>query len=92
MKTPNPNAVLCLEVNEDNEDRTCKCCGATPIQQGFVMNGAIYFCTIECLKLYASTAEHNTDMLEWIEKSENEADEMDDDDLEYIYYTEWEEA
>ncbi len=90
MKTPNPDAVLCNEVTEENEHRTCKCCGATPIQQGFVMNDDIYFCTIECLKLYASTSEDTEDMLEWIEKHDNEI-EMDEDDLEYIYYTEWDE-
>ena len=90
-KTPNPDAVLCDEITGDNADRTCECCGATPIQQGFVMNDVIYFCTIECLREHANSDGVSHDMLEWLEKADNEED-MDESDLEYIYWTEWEEG
>lgn len=88
VKTPNPDAFICIEVTEDNEDRICDCCGAVPLQQGYVA-GFEYYCTIECMRKDAE-ANELADVLEWLAKHDSGI-EMTEEDLEYIYYTEWDE-
>lgn len=91
-KTPNPEAQVCEHTNDENEDRICETCGAGPISAGYVLNGGCYYyCTIECLRADAAKEDSDSDLNEWLKKYDAEAlDEEDGGDLEFIYWTEWE--
>jgi hypothetical protein len=86
---PHPLAV-CIEpeeVNEDNEHRNCAHCKAGVLFEGYDYAGEFYFFTIDCFKAF-STATSDKEMQEWLSKYD--AGTLDDDDLEYVYWTNWE--
>lgn len=86
---PHPLAVTIDpdEVNEDNEHRVCAHCKAGVLFEGYDYAGEHYFCTIDCFKAFASET-RDLEMQEWLSKYDSET--LDNDDLEYVYWTNWE--